>query len=68
MSDESDNLRPGTTWLLNRITPEEGTVSDLYDKTDNEETEGQKRTIGYLVAALLIVGALAAVWIAGGGR
>ncbi len=64
---ESDNLRPGTTWLLNRITPEEGTVSDLYDKTDNEETEGQKRTIGYLVAAI-VVGLIIFVMIAGSGQ
>ena len=68
MSDESDNLRPGTTWLLTRITPEEGTVSDLYDKTDNEETEGQKRTISYLVAAIVVGLIIFGVMMAGGGQ
>lgn len=68
MSDESNNLRPGTTWLLNRITPEEGTVSDLYDKTDNEETEGQKRTIGYLVAAIVVGLIIFGFVMAGGGQ
>lgn len=66
MSD--DNNDRGTSWLLTRITPKEGTVSDLYNKSTEEETEGQKRTIGYLVAALVIVGAIAAVLVAGGGR
>ncbi len=65
MSDDNDR---GISWLMTRITPEEGTVSDLYDKSTEEETEGQKRTIGYLVLAVLIVSALVAVCIAGGGQ
>ena len=65
MSDETNDR--GTSWLLTRITPKEGTVSDLYNKSENEETEGQKRAIGYLVAAIVIGLILLAV-AAGGGR
>ncbi len=65
MSDDNDR---GISWLMTRITPEEGTVSDLYDKTDNEETEGQKRTIGYLVAAIVVGLIIFGFVMAGGGQ
>ena len=64
MSDDNDR---GISWLMTRITPEEGTVRDLYDKLPDEETEGQKRTIGYLVAAIVVV-IIVGVMLAGGGR
>ena len=65
MSDETNDR--GTSWLLTRITPKEGTVSDLYDKSDDEETEGQKRAIGYLVAAI-VIGFILFVVASGGGQ
>ena len=42
-------------------------MSDLYNKSEDEETEGQKRAIGYLVAAIVIGLILFAV-ASGGGR
>ena len=42
-------------------------MSDLYNKSESEETEGQAREIGYLVAAIVIGLVLFAV-AAGGGR
>ena len=41
-------------------------MSDLYNKSESEETEGLKRTAGYLLLALLIVGIILVVMLAGG--
>ena len=42
-------------------------MSDLYNKSESEETEGQKRAIAWFLLALLIVGIVGSVLVAAGG-
>ena len=43
-------------------------MSDLHGKSESEETKGQQRAIGYLVAAIVLGIIVAFFLVAGGGR